>query len=196
MIKLKIKKLSDTSIRIEQPSHIPGRAPLIQHFPTQFKAIDENESSNRVTVKTDESPFTAITVLFDEIEITNGSTVTIPTSVGEAVTLLNAFIGNFSGGGTSSTTTDIALSITKQGINGAVIPSVFSWMEDLTVKEVLLMSNAAGGLSIQTGGDTYNEDTILDVEIPAGQELTITDFDIEAGEEQGNVIIIFKKIKS
>ncbi|MDR1153540.1 MAG: hypothetical protein LBL04_02420 [Bacteroidales bacterium] len=105
MIKLKIKKLSDTSIRIEQPSHIPGRAPLIRHFPTQFKAIDENEASNRVTVKTDESPFTAITVLFNEIEITNGGTVTVPASVEEAVTLLNSFIGGFNtAGGTALTT--------------------------------------------------------------------------------------------
>ncbi|MDR1091336.1 MAG: hypothetical protein LBL79_09695, partial [Prevotella sp.] len=86
-----------------------------------------------------------------------------------------------------------ALSIVKEGINGKVIPSVFSWMNDLTVKEVRLMSNTAGGLSIETGGNTYNEETVLNVEIPAGDELTITDFDIEAGEEQGNVIIIFKQ---
>jgi prefoldin subunit 5 len=105
MIKLKIKKLSDTSIRMEQPSKIPGRAPVVQHFPRQFKAIDENEASNRVTVKTDESPFTCITVFFNEIEINDGSTVTVPASVEEAVTLLNSFIGNFNtAGGTAETT--------------------------------------------------------------------------------------------
>jgi hypothetical protein len=90
-------------------------------------------------------------------------------------------------------TDTIALSIVKEGINGKVIPSVFSWMNDLTVKEVRMMSNAAGGLSIETGGNTYNEETVLDVEIPAGDELTIADFEIEAGKEQGNVIIIFKQ---
>jgi hypothetical protein len=105
MIKVKIKKLSDTSIRMERPSHVPGRAPVIQHFPAQFKAIDENEASNTVTVKTDKSPFTTITVLFDEIEITDGTTVTVPASVEEAVTLLNAFIGNFSAAGGSALTT-------------------------------------------------------------------------------------------
>jgi hypothetical protein len=65
-------------------------------------------------------------------------------------------------------------------------------MNDLTVREVRLMSNAAG-ISLQTGGETYSEETFIDVEIPAGQELSVTDIDIEAGQEQANAIIIFKQ---
>jgi hypothetical protein len=87
------------------------------------------------------------------------------------------------------------LSITKQGINGEVTPSVFYWPDSLAVKEVILMSNASG-ISLQAGGEEYDETTIIDVEIPAGEELSITDIEIEAGENQANAIIIFKKIKS
>jgi methyl-accepting chemotaxis protein len=99
MIKVKITKLSDTSLRIERPSHIPGRAPLIQYFPARFGAT--SEETDEITVNTDKMPFTSITVLFNEIEI-NG---TVPASVEDAITQLNSFIGNFNAAGGTALTT-------------------------------------------------------------------------------------------
>jgi hypothetical protein len=189
MIKVKITELPGKSVRIERI--FDNGEPSIHGYPAEFKA-GSNNIENIVTVSRTGSPFTAITVKPEEMEI-NGE---VPATAEEAVTSLNAFIGNFKAGGASPSTTDtVALSVMKEGINGKIIPSVFSWMNDLTVREVRLMSNAAG-ISLQTGGETYSEETFIGVEIPAGQELSVTDIDIEAGQEQANVIIIFKqKIK-
>jgi hypothetical protein len=109
-----------------------------------------------------------------------------------AAVALNEFIGNFSGGGSSSSTTDIVLAVAKSGINGEITPAVFSWISDLTVREVILMSNAVD-IIFQIGTETYDKNTIIGQEIPAGEELLIRDIEIEAGEDQANAIIIFNK---
>ena len=142
-----------------------------------------------MTISRFQKPFTAISVAPSELEI-NGE---VPASAEEAAMLLNEFIGNFSPGGSSPSTT--ALSVTKSGINGETIPAAFSWITGLEVSEVRLMSNAAG-ISFRTGGESYDKDTLPGVRIPAGEELSITGIEIKAGESQANVIILFKKIKS
>jgi hypothetical protein len=102
MIKVKITRLSDTSIRIERfENGIPVRK---KTCPAQFYAT-ENENSDTLTIKTDKENGFFIITAPQQLEITNGSTVTVPASVEEAVTLLNAFIGNFSAAGGSALTT-------------------------------------------------------------------------------------------
>jgi hypothetical protein len=98
MIKVKITKLSDTSIRIERFEN--GIRVRRKTCPAQFYAT-ENENSDTLTIKTDRESGFFIIAAPQQLEI-NGA---IPASVEEAVTLLNAFIGNFSAAGGSALTT-------------------------------------------------------------------------------------------
>jgi hypothetical protein len=150
----------------------------------------KSPSANLVSISSSQIyNFTALSVEPENLEIDG-----VPQTDGEAaVTELNGFIGNFKSGGSSSSPTDVILSITKSGINGEVIPSVFSWITDLEVREVRLMSNAAG-IAFRIGDEDYDQGSLSGVQLPSGEELFITDIEIEAGENQANVIIIFKKI--
>jgi hypothetical protein len=98
MIKAKITKLDDVSIRIEQ--RFDNGTSSNKCHAAQFCATG-NESLNTVTVSTDKTSFCSITAAPAELEI-NGH---VPASVEEAVTLLNAFIGNFNMAGGSALTT-------------------------------------------------------------------------------------------
>jgi hypothetical protein len=186
-MQIKITKLSEETIRIERIAD-DGTSD-IREYPANFRAYGE-EKENLVSVKEREGPFTAFSVHYSELEI-NGE---IPPSREEAVIALNDFIGNFKFGGASPLTTDVVLSVTQAGINGEVTPSIFSWITDLEISEVRLMSNAAG-ISFRIGEESYDKDTLAGVQLPAGGELSLTGIDIEAGNNQANGIIIFKKIK-
>jgi hypothetical protein len=184
MIKVKISELPGKSVKIERLENGKWKTDIYEaDFYARFGSTPE-----LVSVNMEDKPFVAISVRAEEIKV-NGEVLP---SAEEAVSALNAFIGNFRAGGSSPSTTDITLSITKSGINGEVTPSIFSWTDNLAVKEVILMSNAAG-ISLQTGGEEYDEASIIGVELPAGAELAVTDVEIAAGENLANAIIIFKK---
>jgi hypothetical protein len=134
--------------------------------------------------------FAIISASPESIEI-EGS---LPVDGESAAVALNEFIGNFSGGGSSSSTTDVILVVTKSGMNGEIASAVFSWISDLKISEVRLMSNAAG-IRFQIGNEIYDRASIIGREIPAGEELLIRDVEIEGGEDQANVIIVFKKAR-
>ena len=82
---------------------------------------------------------------------------------------------------------------TKQGINGEVFPTPFKWTENLKIKSALVMSNA-NGFTCTIAGTQYNQTTAAGANLPAGTELILTDIDIKAGQNQGNVLILFQKI--
>ena len=86
-------------------------------------------------------------------------------------------------------TTQITLSLFKQGMNGIVFPQIFKWDKDLTISNVSLMSNCAG-ISIKIGEIIY-ESNFEDIVILANTELEILDITIKAGYENANAIIIF-----
>ncbi|MDR1336034.1 MAG: hypothetical protein LBK22_04305, partial [Tannerella sp.] len=91
MIKAKITELPGKSVRIERI--FDNGVPSNRCHPAHFHATEGD--AGRVTVdRTDKGPFTAFTLLPEEMEI-NGA---VPASVEEAVTSLNAFIGNFKAG--------------------------------------------------------------------------------------------------
>jgi hypothetical protein len=100
MVKLKITQLSNKSIALEFPSSTQGSDPVIQYFPAQLYA-DASGKPGEVTIYKDEMPYVAFA--FNEIEVNEH----VPASVGEAVILLNEFIGNFNrAGGTASINLD------------------------------------------------------------------------------------------
>jgi hypothetical protein len=185
MIKLIIRKIDERTISI-QNTETEGQA---QIRPAVYLAFG-NPESGLVTIKNRDTGSTRW-ANYSEIEVDE---LGVLESVSETVAALNNFIGNFSLGGSSSSTTGVVLSITKTGINGAIAPSIFSWTTGLKVSDVLLMSNAAG-IAFQIGDEAYDGESILDVALPAGTELLITDIEISAGYDTANVIIIFKKIK-
>ena len=82
---------------------------------------------------------------------------------------------------------------TKQGINGEVFPSVFKWIENLKISSVLLMSDSAG-FACEVDGAQYDQNTIAGVELPAGTELKMLDINIRAGNNVGNVLILFEQL--
>lgn len=82
---------------------------------------------------------------------------------------------------------------TKLGINGEVVPTPFMWYEDLKVKQVILMSNAAD-ISVTIGANTYNSNSLIGAALPANSEMTDFDITITAGSNQGNAIIIFERV--
>jgi hypothetical protein len=107
MIKVKITKLSDTSIRIERFEN--GIRVYKKACPAQFYAT-ENENSGTLTIKKNRESGFFIIVAPQEIEINNGNTINFPNSVEKAVISLNSFIGNFSrAGGTATTNPDSGL---------------------------------------------------------------------------------------
>ncbi|MDR0681769.1 MAG: hypothetical protein LBG15_07980, partial [Dysgonamonadaceae bacterium] len=155
MKRLIIKKLDEQTISIEDRRK--GGPIQIQRA---FYLADANSATGNVCIKNLDTK-SIISVHYSEIEVDD---LGVLDSAQETVSALNTFIGNFNSGGSSSSTT---VSLTKIGINGAVVPSVFSWITKLQVSEVLLMSNAAG-LSLKIGDETYDEASILGVELPAG----------------------------
>jgi hypothetical protein len=184
-MQIKVTKLSDRTIQVERL--FDNGMHTLNEYPAQFRATGA-EREDLVTLKEIDGTI-AFSANYSDFEI-NGE---VYASRQEAVIALNDFVGNFSSGGSSPSTTDVILSVTKSGMNGEITPSVFSWITGLKVIEVRLMSNAAD-ITFQTGGESYDKDSIVGLEIPAEEELFITGIDIEAGENQANVIIIFKKI--
>lgn len=85
----------------------------------------------------------------------------------------------------------VQMYVTKQGINGEVYPSVFQWPDNLKVKQVILMSNA-GGIIIKIGENTYTDRNLVGVAVIAGTEVIIQDITIAAGNDSGNVLLIFE----
>ena len=92
--------------------------------------------------------------------------------------------------GTNGTNAPLNLSIRQIGSNGLVTPDFFAWPIDITVSNLLLMSNASD-ISVTIGGENYNKTNLIGVTIPAGTELVINNITIVAGQEKGEAIIIF-----
>jgi hypothetical protein len=84
----------------------------------------------------------------------------------------------------------VTLSVFKNGMNGLSSPQIFKWTQDLTISNVLLMSNCSG-LSVKINGVTYNSNTMIGITILAGVELEVVDIPIVAGKDNANAIIIF-----
>ena len=84
----------------------------------------------------------------------------------------------------------VNLCLFKNGMNGVSSPQIFKWTQDLTVSNVLLMSNCAG-ISVKIGGTTYTTNGLIGITILAGVELEVLDMSIVAGKDNANAIIIF-----
>lgn len=84
--------------------------------------------------------------------------------------------------------------LTKNGLNGDFPISVFSYPKKIKITEVTCMSNC-DNLSVSVGTETYDKTTLVDLEIPAETEISINDINILAGNDCGNVRLIFKEIE-
>lgn len=84
----------------------------------------------------------------------------------------------------------VNISIFKRGANGIVDPQIWSWINNVTVTSVRLMSNCID-ISVTIGTTTYDHTTLVGVTIPAGTEIIINDISIAAGKNNANAIIIF-----
>jgi hypothetical protein len=91
-MRVKITKLSETSIRIEQL--LENGTSITKVHESDFYA-SWSDSSGLVTITKPLKPFIGISIHYSELEI-NGET---PASAEQAVVSLNDFIGNFNHGG-------------------------------------------------------------------------------------------------
>jgi len=92
--------------------------------------------------------------------------------------------------GINGTSAPLNLSIRQIGSNGLVTPERFAWPVNITVSQLLLMSNASD-ISVTIDGVNYDKTTLVGVTIPIGTELIINHITIAAGQENANAIIIF-----
>lgn len=82
------------------------------------------------------------------------------------------------------------ISLGKSGVNTSPSPQRFRWITDKVVSNVLLTDNCSS-ISVQIGGTTYNETTLVGVTLPAFTDLVILDLAIQTGYDNANAIIIF-----
>ncbi|MCL2650315.1 MAG: hypothetical protein FWD60_04710 [Candidatus Azobacteroides sp.] len=80
--------------------------------------------------------------------------------------------------------------VEKIGINSIIYPKHFAYNEDLTVKNVILASNAVSA-SFTVDSINYNEKTLIGITIPSDKDLIINDIDIAVGFDTGSLTILF-----
>jgi hypothetical protein len=100
MIKVKINKIADQSISIEE---ITASGTVTGTFAADFRAKTDEPGLITIDEKTNKKQRTPIVVRFGEIEVNGKSDFN---SIEETVVALNEFIGNFNNGGASSSTTE------------------------------------------------------------------------------------------
>ena len=85
------------------------------------------------------------------------------------------------------------LLISKNGLNGEISPTIFSYPKKIKVLNVKCASNC-NNFTLKIGATTYDKTSIVGVEIPAETEVQIIDVNILAGMNAGNIRIIFKEL--
>ena len=78
----------------------------------------------------------------------------------------------------------------KNGINSAVFPLFFQYIEELKVSAVVLGGKAVGA-SFEIAGTVFDETTLGGAVIPAGTDFIVSDIEIAAGFNAGSVLIVF-----
>jgi hypothetical protein len=140
-MQIKIFNVSGGTVRIELYEN--GTKTSDKTFPALLFA-QYNAGNNFVSVSSHAlAGFVTVSEIPGNIEIDG----TPQTDGEQTAALLNSFLGNFNSGSASPSTTELVLSVTKSGLNGEIIPAVFSWITGMEVKEVPLPRLAASSLT-------------------------------------------------
>jgi hypothetical protein len=82
-----------------------------------------------------------------------------------------------------------AICLSKVGANGATYPRTFSWSYDIVFKEVRLMTNCTS-LTAKIGTTTYDANSLINLTLIAGTEISFVDIGIAAGKDSADAIIV------
>jgi hypothetical protein len=80
--------------------------------------------------------------------------------------------------------------VEKIGINSLIYPKYFRHYKNLKVEEVVVAGNAVGA-SFTVSGVNYNETTLKQAVVPAGEDLVFNDIGIAAGCDTGSITVAF-----